>query len=220
MPSAAGGNSRLALKRTRYAGALPGPLAHAPSARSGAAMSGAGLSRIGNSRSLLGRVGGLQGVEEKEAILADRLGIGLAFGLVLGQTGLLDPPAIALVPRQRGQGLEPVGRDRGHRVQRGAEGFRHEFEPVQHADRGEHVRRVGTLLSPGGEQAQRPAALQQLVEEELFGAARQQAVPEFAQDRKVETQDPSARDSADTSSRCARGPPPPPGDRRGSPETA
>ena len=120
-----------------------------------------------------------------EAILADRLRIRLAFGLVLGQTGLLDPPAIALVPRQRGHGLEPVGRDRGHRVQRGPEGFRHEFEPVQHADRGEHVRRVGALLSPGLEQAQRPAALQQLVEEELFGAARQQSVPEFAQHRKV-----------------------------------
>ena len=81
--------------------------------------------------------------------------------------------------------MEPVGRDRGHRVQRGPEGFCHEFEPVQHADRGEHVRRVGALLAPGGEQAQRTAALQQLVQEQLFGAARQQAVPKFTQDRKV-----------------------------------
>ena len=38
----------------------------------------------------------------------------------------------------------------------------------------------------GLEQAQGAAALQQLVEEELFGAARQQAVPEFTQHRKVE----------------------------------
>ena len=44
---------------------------------------------------------------------------------------------------------------------------------------------VGALLSPRFEQAQPLAALQELVEE-LFGAARQQAVPEFAQGRKVE----------------------------------
>ncbi len=75
-----------------------------------------------------------------EAILADHLRIRLAFGRVLRQPGLLDPPARALVPRQRGHGLEPVGRDRGHRVQRGPERFRHQFEPVQHTDRGEDRR--------------------------------------------------------------------------------
>jgi len=111
----------------------------------------------------------------------------LAFGRVLGQTGLLNPPAIALVPRQRGHGLEPVGRDRGHRVQRSAEGFRHEFEPVEHPDRREHMRRVGAAVATGLEPPHGAAALQQLVEEELFGAPRQQAVPEFAQHRKVES---------------------------------
>ena len=120
------------------------------------------------------------------AILADHLRIRLPCGCVLGELRLLDPPAIALVPRQRGHRLEPGGRDRRHRVQGGPERFRHEFEPVQHPDRGEDMRRVGALLAPGGEQAQGPAALQQLVEEEFFGAPRQKAVPEFAQDRKVE----------------------------------
>ena len=48
------------------------------------------------------------------------------------------------------------------------------------------MRGVGALLPTGLEQAEGPAALQQLVEEQLFGAACQQAVPEFAQDRKVE----------------------------------
>ena len=78
MPSAAGGNSRFALNRTRRSGASPCALAPRPlSARSGAATSDAG-SQIGNSRSLLGRLGSLQGVQEVEAILAHRLGIGLA----------------------------------------------------------------------------------------------------------------------------------------------
>src|SRR5947208_11338550 len=49
------------------------------------------------------------------------------------------------------------------------------------------MRRVGALLSSGLEPPHGAAALQQLVEEELFGAPRQQAVPEFAQHRKVET---------------------------------
>jgi hypothetical protein len=82
--------------------------------------------------------------------------------------------------------LEPVGCDRGHCVERGAEGFRHEFKPIEDADRGKDVCRVGTLLSPGLEQTQRLAALQQLVEEKLFGAAHQQAVPKFTQHGKVE----------------------------------
>ena len=114
------------------------------------------------------------------------MGIGLAGGLGLRQPGLLDPPAIAFVPRQRAHGLEPVGRHRGQRVERGAEGFRHEFEPVKDADRGEDVGGVSALLAPGGEQAQGPATLQQLLEEQCFGAAREQALPEGTQHRKVE----------------------------------
>src|SRR5881398_1355959 len=49
------------------------------------------------------------------------------------------------------------------------------------------MRRVGALLSSGLEPPHGAAALQQLVEEERCGAPRQQAVPEFAQHRKVET---------------------------------
>jgi hypothetical protein len=48
------------------------------------------------------------------------------------------------------------------------------------------MRRVSTLLPAGLEQAECLAALEQLVEEQFFGTAGQQAVPEFAQDRKVE----------------------------------
>src|SRR5215468_2518857 len=49
------------------------------------------------------------------------------------------------------------------------------------------MRRVGALLAPGGEQAQGTAALQQLVEEELYGAASEEAIAEFTQDRKIES---------------------------------
>src|SRR4029434_2360141 len=49
------------------------------------------------------------------------------------------------------------------------------------------MRRVGALSSPGCEQAEGTTALQELVEEERFGAPCQETVPEFTQDRKVET---------------------------------
>jgi hypothetical protein len=115
------------------------------------------------------------------------MGIDLACGLGLGQPGLLDPPAIALVPRQRAHSLEPVRCHCGQRVERGAEGFRDEFEPVEDADRREDVCRVGALLAPGCQQPQRLATLQQLLEEQLFGTAHEQAVPEGTQHGKVET---------------------------------
>ena len=84
-----------------------------------------------------------------EAILADHLRIRLPFGLVLGQPHLLNPPSIAVVPRQRCHGLKPVRRHGGHRVQRSPEGFCDEVKTVQHTDRGQHMRRVGALLLAG-----------------------------------------------------------------------
>ena len=81
--------------------------------------------------------------------------------------------------------MQPVRRHGGHGVECRTQGFGDEFETVEHTDRREHVRGVGALLPARLEQAQGTAALQQLVEEELFSAARQQAGPEFTQDRKV-----------------------------------
>jgi len=121
-----------------------------------------------------------------EAILPHHLGIRLTFSRVLGQTRVLNPPAIAVVPRQRGHGLKPVGRDGGHRVERRAEGFRHEFETIQHANGGQHMRGVGTLLPAGLEPTHHPAPLQQLVEQALCGTAGQQPVAEFTEHGKVE----------------------------------
>jgi hypothetical protein len=121
-----------------------------------------------------------------EAILAYRLGIRLTFSRVLGQTRILNPPAIAVVPRQRAQSLEPRGRDGGHRVECCTEGFRHEFEPVQHPNGGQHMGGVGALLPAGLEPTHGPAPRQQLVEQALYGTAGQQPVTEFTEHGKVE----------------------------------
>src|SRR6266852_7775460 len=49
------------------------------------------------------------------------------------------------------------------------------------------MRGVRALLPTGLEEPQRATPLQQLLKKHLCGVARQQAVPELAQDRKVET---------------------------------
>ena len=119
-------------------------------------------------------------------ILAHHLRIGLTGRFFPGQPGILDAFAIAFIPLQGCHVSQPVGGHSRELIQGRPQGFGDEFETVEDTDRGKHVGGVGALLSPRFEQAQPLAALQELVEEELFGAARQQAVPEFAQGRKVE----------------------------------
>src|SRR5215217_5137108 len=61
----------------------------------------------------------------------------------------------------------------------GAERLGHECEAIHHPDRREHMGGVGALLAPRFQQAERPAPLEQLVQQQLFGTAGQQAVPKF-----------------------------------------
>jgi hypothetical protein len=67
----------------------------------------------------------VQSVEELEAIFASYLGIGVAAGLALRQARILDPLAVALIPRERRHRLEPGGSDGRQFVERGPEGFDH-----------------------------------------------------------------------------------------------
>ena len=120
-----------------------------------------------------------------EAIFPHHLGISLPVRLVSGQPHVLDALAIALVPCQGGASLQPVRRHGGHRVEGGPEGFRAQFEPIQHAHGGQHMRRVGALLPPRCEPAQNAAALEQLVQQEFFRTAGEEAVTKCAQDGKV-----------------------------------
>ena len=110
----------------------------------------------------------------------------LAFGLVSGQARVLNTLAIALIPRQGGHVLQPLGRDRGHGVQRGAEGFCDEFEPVEHADGSEHMGRIGALVPTGCQEPCATAPFQHLVQQAFLGLTSQQPIAEFAEDGKVE----------------------------------
>ena len=151
------------------------------------------LPEDGNARQraqLRGRVGRLHRVEEGIPVLAHCLGIGLTLRELAGQSGILNPFAIALIPRQRGDPLEPGRCARGDRVQGGPQRLRHEFQAREYTDRRQDMGRVGTLLLPGLEQPHRPTALQQVVEEQRVGTPGLQAVPELTEHGKVEAWNP------------------------------
>ena len=110
-----------------------------------------GLPQSGDQRELpevRRRLGGLERVEEGKAILPHHLRIGVATGLALRQARILDPLAVALIPREGRHRLQPGGGDGRQFVERSPEGFRHQFEAIHHTDGREHMRRVGALLAP------------------------------------------------------------------------
>ena len=112
---------------------------------------------------MLRRLGGLQRIEEGKAILAHHLRIGVATGLALRQARILDPLAVALIPREGRHRLQPGGSDGRQLVEGGPEGLRHQFEAIHHTDSREHMRRVGALLAPRCEQPHGATPCQQLV---------------------------------------------------------
>jgi hypothetical protein len=67
-----------------------------------------------------------------------------------------------------------------------AHGFAHTLQPVEHADGGQHVGRIGALPAARFEQLALGAVHQQGVEEALLRAPRHHTTAELAQDRVVE----------------------------------
>ena len=99
---------------------------------------------------------------------------------------VLDAPAIAPVPLRGGQRLQPVGRHHGQVVQGGPHRLADPLEPIEHADRGQDMGRVGALPAPLADQAEFAASFQEGVEELLFGLAVDQAGAELAEHGVVE----------------------------------
>jgi hypothetical protein len=110
----------------------------------------------------------------------------LALGGGARQAAVLDAPPVALGPSLRGDLTQPVRRHRGEFVERRAQGLAHQLQAVEHPDGGQDVSGVGALPAARLEQAARPAHLEQLAQEPLLGATREQAGAELAQHRGVE----------------------------------
>jgi len=93
----------------------------------------------------VGRLGRFHRLQDTQAILTYRLGIRLASSLRLGETGVLKPLPVAVVPR-RGRPLsQPLGGSRSQLVEGRTERLHDECEAVEHADGSEHMRGVGAL---------------------------------------------------------------------------
>ena len=82
--------------------------------------------------------------------------------------------------------MQPLGGDHGQFVQGGPQRLADPLQPVEHADRGQDMRRVGALPAPLADQAEFPASFQEGVQELLFGLAVDQAGAEFAQHGVIE----------------------------------
>jgi hypothetical protein len=127
-----------------------------------------------------------QGVKDVEPILSDRLGIGLACGLVPGQACVLDPLVIARILFQGHQPLQPVGHHGGQLDERRSEGLGDSFQPSEDMDGGQDMGGVRPLLPACLEEPEGPAALEPCVQQQGFRAAGEQAVPELTEHRKIE----------------------------------
>jgi hypothetical protein len=114
-----------------------------------------------------------------------RTALGLALGLLPRQTRILNPFARALGPLRRDEALQPCRGDGGQIVERRPQRLSDEFQPMEHADGRQDMRRIGALRPTRGEHPQSPTAFQELRSEELFSPAGEQAAA-FAQDGTVE----------------------------------
>src|SRR4051794_25006310 len=141
---------------------------------------------LGQRPRAFGRSRPVEPVEQGEPVLAHRPRVGLALGRAPRQAAVLDPAGVGLVPRLRDHTAEPVRGDGGELVERGAQGLADQLQPVEDADGGQNVGGVGALPAARLEQAELAAALEQLAEETLLGAALEQPGAELAQDRGVE----------------------------------
>jgi len=128
----------------------------------------------------------IQGIKQNKPVCADRQGKGLPLLLAFGQAVFLDAPSIPLEPGWLRDPAQPVRRDRGHVVQRGAERFGQQFEQMQVVHGRQHVRAVGALLAPRLDQAAGFEALQHPVQQEVFRPLRDEAGAELRQHTEVE----------------------------------
>jgi hypothetical protein len=128
----------------------------------------------------------IHGGQEPLSVRRDHPGQLLAGRIGHGQVVVLDAPRVALVPLRRGQYLQPVGVHHGQVVRGGPHRLAVPLQPVEHADGGQDMGRVGALPAPLADQSEFPAPVQEGVQEQLFGLAVDQVGAEFAQHGVVE----------------------------------
>jgi len=134
----------------------------------------------GQRRHPLGRVGPVERVQEQEAVRPDLDGVGFALGCGLGQVDVLYAAVVAVVPVRGRYATQPVRCGYGDSVQGGAKRLAHQFQPVQHADGGEHVRAIGALAPACLQQPALTRSVEQAFQQAFTGSVLEQAAAELA----------------------------------------
>src|SRR4030095_8258454 len=93
---------------------------------------------------------------------------------------------IALIPLRRREGLHPCRRHHGKAVQRSAECLSDALQPIEHANRGPHMRRVRAWEPTRFEQSWRPCERQEGIKEEVLRLPCDEPGAELTQDGMVE----------------------------------
>jgi hypothetical protein len=124
--------------------------------------------------------------QELEAVRADPLRQLLPLGVAPGKPVLLHARAVALVPLRGRPTPEPLRSHGGQGVQGRPERLAYALEAPHRLDRGQHVRRVGTLFAARLEEAASLAFFEQLLQQRMLGPALQQPRAELAQNGEVE----------------------------------
>ena len=133
----------------------------------------------------MGALGRPHSIQDAKAIRADRLRVGVAFRLAVGETALLNASTRAPIPRRGGEGASPLWRLHCQIVAGRPQGFGHPCEPVEPTDGSQDMGGIGTLLTARLEHAAGPAAFQQCIEPHLFCVARENTSPKLTQHRMV-----------------------------------
>src|SRR5215210_525051 len=126
-----------------------------------------------------------QGFQEAEAVLSDLAGVSFPFRLALRQARILDPAAIALVPRRGGKGLQPVRSSSSRGIQGRPQRLGDKLKPIERANGRQHMSGVSPLPPPCLEDAELSGDLEHPLQQALLRATGQKTVSKLAEDTKV-----------------------------------
>jgi hypothetical protein len=124
-------------------------------------------------------------LHQSYAILADGQGQRAAFGQVARQAEIIEAGLIALDPGWVEDLAQPDWSDRRQHVQCLAHRLADTLQPIERANGGQHVGRIGTLFAARDQQATRFEHGEQGVEELLLAGIVQDAVAEVVQQGEI-----------------------------------
>ena len=131
-------------------------------------------------------LGRANSVQQHEAVPADLPGPLPAGIFSLGEPVAIDPGPVAVRPPGVDQRGKPAGGGCGQGFQRRPQRLAHEFHPVQHTHRGQHVRGVSPLPSASAQQPGTRQPRQHHIQDLLFQPMVDQPGPEVPQDSEIE----------------------------------